>query len=154
LPSEVPDSLPEARGELPEFAGERPEVGRVDVKLPEEPNLCVAWVPESYDPRAKYGLLVVLHPSGQYDAQQIIDAGKDACEQHDLSLLAPQATDQLWRPTELALVRKTIEQLRGRYQIDAQRIVVHGTEAGGAMAYLAALTERDLIRGVAPVGIA
>ncbi len=38
-----------------------------------------------------------------------------------------------------------------KYNIDRSRIVVVGQEAGGAMAYLLALKDRDLVRGVAAI---
>jgi serine protease Do len=153
LPESVPADLPAAR-EPSTPAGERPAVGRVEIKVPEEPNACWAYVPDNYDPNMAYGLLVWLHPNGEYDIDGLIEEWRTTCAERDLVLLAPRADDAGWRPTDLDFVRKTIDQVSTVYRIDRQRIVVGGRQVGGAMAYLAAFSHRDLVRGAAVVDAA
>lgn len=150
LPTEIPDDLPAARtaGEPPD--GERPALGKVEIKLPEEKNDCFAYVPENYDPRVQYGLVVYLQMPGQLDGDKLIERWKQHCADRDLILLAPQSADpSRWLPTEVEFIRKTIDDVMGKYNIDRGRVIALGSEVGGSMAYLIALSERDVVRGVA-----
>jgi poly(3-hydroxybutyrate) depolymerase len=133
-------------------AGEQPPVGIVEIKIPEEPNQCIAYVPASYNASVAYGVLVWLHAPGGFDRDELVNRWKEHCEKNDLILLAPKSADpSKWLPTEVALVRKTIDDVLGRYNIDRTRIVLHGYQAGGAMAYLVAFAHRDVVRGLAVV---
>jgi poly(3-hydroxybutyrate) depolymerase len=51
-------------------------------------------------------------------------------------------------------IRKVIDNVATNYNVDPRRIVVGGYQAGGAMAYLTAFGNRELIRGVAAVDMA
>jgi serine protease Do len=155
LPTSIPAALPPAREPTDAYAGQRPPVGIVTVKVPEEPNDCFAYVPESYDPGLQYGLLVWLHAPGGFDQKELINRWKPHCEANDLILLAPKASDpSKWQPMEAAFVRKAIDDLLSDYNMDRSRIVVSGYQAGGVMAYLVAFAHRDLVRGVAAVDAA
>jgi poly(3-hydroxybutyrate) depolymerase len=55
---------------------------------------------------------------------------------------------------EVAFIRKALDQVIAGYNVDRTRIVVHGYQGGGVMAYLTALAHRDLIRGAAVVDAA
>ncbi|MCP4815780.1 MAG: hypothetical protein GY888_24970, partial [Planctomycetaceae bacterium] len=59
-----------------------------------------------------------------------------------------------WQATEVAFVRKVLEDILANYQVDPTRIVVHGHKAGGALAYLTAFEHRDVIRAVVPIDAA
>jgi serine protease Do len=66
--------------------------------------------------------------------------------------LAPKSSDdKRWLPPEISLVRKLIDQLTGDYAIDASRVVLAGNGAGGTLAYLVAVANRDVARGVTMV---
>lgn len=49
------------------------------------------------------------------------------------------------------MVRKFIEHTQATYTIDRNRIVVHGRQVSGGMAWLTAIAHRNLIRGIAVV---
>jgi serine protease Do len=151
LPEEVPGELPPAHGEVA-AAEEAPVTGEVEIKLPEEPNDCLAYVPPSYNPQTPHGVVIWLHKPGAFDKDALMERWKDACEKHDLIVLAPQSADPArWLPTEVEFIRKAYDDLAGRYTIDPQRVVVHGHDAGGAMALLTAFAHREVIRGAASV---
>ncbi len=155
LPTDVPQALPPARAGDPPPAESRPAVGIVDVNIPEENNKCIAYVPDDYHPDVAHGLLVWLHAPGGFDQEALVARWKDHCEKHDMILLAPMSADPAkWLPTETAFVRKTIDDVIGNYNIDRTRIVAHGFEGGGALAYMLAFGQRELIRGLAPVDAA
>jgi len=151
IPTAIPDSLPPARPQLPP-ATERPAVGVVAIKIPEEANECVAYVPENYHPAIPHALIVTLHAPNGFDQDKLVERWKGICASEGAILLAPKSADpKRWQPTEVAFVRKAIDDLVGRYSIDRSRIVVNGYQAGGSMAFLVALGHRDIVRGVAVV---
>ena len=153
--AQVPTTLPAAHDsttprEAP--AAQAQQVGRISVKLPEFKNDCLAYVPEAYDPSAAYGLVVWLHPPGGTPEDELLARWREPCEQQRLILLAPRAVDPArWTPTEVDFAAKAIADLRQRYNIDSQRIVLHGHQSGGTLAYMIAFTHRDVVRGVAAV---
>jgi serine protease Do len=148
-PAELPGELPPALEAKPVADAQRPAVGLVEIKLPEERNNCFAYVPPSYQPAAPHGLVVWLHAAGEFDKAKLEPRWQAACEKHQLIVLAPQAADQEgWEPTEADFVRKAIDDVLGRYNIDRTRIAVHGYQGGGTFGALVAFAHHDLIRGV------
>lgn len=151
LPLYIPDELPLAR-EPASAAMEagRPAVGAVEIRIPEEANACLAYIPEDYHPSVAYGIVVVLHEPGEFNRDQTLARWKEHCVANDLILLAPQPSDpKRWQATELDFIRKTVDQIVSQYNVDPARIVTCGSKAGGTMALLTAFTHRDLIRGTA-----
>jgi poly(3-hydroxybutyrate) depolymerase len=124
----------------------------VSIKIVEIDNACFAVVPDSYQPNVPHGVLVWLHGSGGYKQDELAAIWKDLCSQHDLILLAPQSKDpQKWQRAELAFIRKTLDDVISKYNVDRKRIAVAGVEGGGAMAYLFGFSNRELISGIAAV---
>ena len=152
LPEVVPTSLPPARDSKPPADENPTTAGKVEIKIPEAPNGCIAYVPETYNAHVPYGLVVWLHPAGGFKEDELIKAWKPICEANDLILLAPKSAESArWQRTELEFIRKAIDDVAQKYNIDKTRIVVAGQDAGGAMAYLLAAQNRELIRGVAAI---
>ena len=155
LPTAVPEKLPAPREARPAAAADRPAVGAIEIKIPEETHECLAYVPENYHPDVSCGVVLWLHAPGGYDKDQLVARWKAHCEANDLILLAPKSADaSKWQPTEVAFVRKVVDDVLGRYNVDRSRVVAYGYQGGGSMAYLAAFAHRDLIRGVAAVDAA
>jgi serine protease Do len=151
-PESVPHELPAARLASEAAAENRPQVGQFAVKLAEFKNECSAYVPESYNPHASYGLLVFLHPPGGVKDLNLLARWKEPCDRLNLILLAPRSADPArWLPPEVGFVAKAIDQIRETYNIDPLRVAVHGQQAGGSMAYIVAFMHRDVVRGVAAV---
>ena len=147
LPAEFPGELPPACDPRPVAAAERPAVGAVEIKLPEEEHQCLAYVPENYHPDVPYGLVVWLHAPGGFERKSLIERWQRHCTRRDLILLAPQAADKAkWQPTEVAFIRKTIDDVLAKYHVDRTRIVVMGYQAGATLAGITAIAQRDLIR--------
>lgn len=152
LPEAVPDNLPPARESKPATDSSARTVGKITIKIPEAPNDCLAYIPQHYNSHVPHGLVVWLHSSGGLKDQEVLDRWQPVCESSDLILLAPKSVDpEHWQRTEAEFIRKAIDDVLEKYNIDRSRIVVVGPEAGGGMAYLLALTDRDLIRGVAAI---
>lgn len=148
----VPEQLPAARASRQPFVGDRPAVGTLKLKLPEEKNECLAYVPANYDPQIQYGILLWLHAPGAFEDDKLIKRWKAHCDYYDLILVAPRSADKTrWAPTEVAYLRKALDYVKGLYAIDPLRIVAVGHQNGGAMASLLAFHDRGLIRGVASI---
>ena len=131
-----PAELPPARGDVePTEGDERPEVGVLELKVPEFSNETFAYVPESYDPAVPHGVVAWLHAPGKYSQEELLALWKPLCDSYDLILLAPKADDLAkWKPTEATLVRKLLDELTSNYTVDPARVVLHGYQAGGTMA--------------------
>lgn len=151
----VPGTLPAAReANAPPAAeaADRPPVGQIAVKVPEFKNDCLAYVPEAYDPLAAYGLVVWLHPPGGTPEEELLARWREPCERQHLILLAPRAADPArWTPAEVDFIAKAIADIRNRYNVDPQRVVLHGHQSGGTLAYMVAFMQRDVVRGVAAI---
>jgi len=148
LPADLPSATPD---NLPPLA-EKPETGLIDVKLPEEKQECFTYIPASYHPAVPHGLLVWFSPPGQFDKSEVEKRWKDLAEKHRLIVMAPRPGEAgRWNPGEIAVVRKFMDNMVSRYNVDRTRVVLHGRQVGGTMAWFTALAHRNLVRGVVPI---
>ncbi len=123
--------------------------GQLEWKVPEEPNRGAGYVPANYSADQSWGLLALIGPPSDEDFAKIIEPWKAICDEHRLILIVPQPEDpERWTPTEVAFVRKAIDQAIRVYNVDPQRVAAMGQEGGGGMAFLLAFRHRDLIRGL------
>lgn len=149
LPTDVPAELPPPRESPGAPPADRPPTGVVEIKVPEVKNACYAFIPEDYHPGASMGLLVDLHAPNEVDREKQVARWKTLCQDRRLILLLPRSADAArWQPTEVEFVRKTMDDILGRYRIDPTRVVVHGDQGGGSMAGLVALGNREVVRGL------
>jgi len=152
LPEEIPSDLPPPNVKTVADPEGTPATGVIEVKLAEESNECHAFVPEDYHPQRVHGALVWLHAAGSYDKDAMIEQWKAVCDERDLILIVPKAAkDHRWNRTEVEFIQKVIDEIARVYDIDANRVVVGGYQAGGAMAYLVGFSHRDLVRGIISV---
>lgn len=152
LPNRIEEQLPPAHDDLPLEGARTVDVGVVDIKIPEEPNACVAVVPVDYNPRVAYGMVVYLTAPGAFDRDQFAERWRQHGEDSDLIVLAPQPKNaKQWTRTEVDFIRKTVDQAIATYNIDRTRVVIHGHQAGGAMAYLTGFQFRELFTGIVAV---
>jgi serine protease Do len=148
----APDSLPAAVPETLPETPERPEIGLIDVKLPEEKQDCFVYVPVDYHPAVPHGLIVWFAPPGQFDRAEVEKHWKKAADEHRLIVMSPRPGEAgRWQPGEIAVVRKFIDNVSSRYNVDKARIVLHGRQVGGTMAWFTALAHRNLVRAVAVI---
>jgi serine protease Do len=147
-----PAQLPAARVAGKPFQGERPQVGAVSLKLPEFKNEAVLYVPEGYDPEVSHGVLLWLHAAGGFEQQELLARWKPLCDRFDLILVAPKSADPTkWEPAEVEYLQKLLDKVKSTYNTDPARMVAHGHEAGGTMAYSLAFRHRELLSAVAAV---
>ena len=155
LPTEIPADLPAAISQEHKPPEQNPATGLVEIKLAEEKNNCVAYVPETYHPDVPHGVVIWLHGNGGVDRAALSARWKASCEKHHLIVLAPQALDpNKWEPTEGAFVRKSLDDLLSHYNVDRSRITVYGYQTSGSLAVLFGLQNLDRIRAIVAVDAA
>ncbi|HTN77268.1 MAG TPA: PDZ domain-containing protein, partial [Pirellulaceae bacterium] len=147
-PLTVPAELPRAHAELA-VAENRPAIGTIEIKLPEEKNSAVGYIPTNYHPKVAQGLLLMLCEPGKFDRDEVIGRYKSLCEQHALILILARPTNGMsWDAGDVAFLRKTMDDVIAHYNVDRNRIAVGGYQSSGTMAYFTAFTNSDLIRAV------
>lgn len=152
LPSSFPPT--QAADTLPADAPGKTAAASI-IKIPEEPNQCVAYVPSSNRQESASGLLLILPPPGEFKQDEFVAQWSALAERYRLIVVAPQARlPNMWLPAETAFIRKVIDHFVSTYTIDRARIVVSGSQASGSMAYLTAFRLRDIVRGVVAVDAA
>ena len=155
LPIEIPAELPSAVSKEHPAPEQKPATGLVEIKLAEEKNQCVAFVPETYHPDVPHGVVIWLHAGGGVDRQALVSRWKAVCDRHQLIVLAPQALDpNKWEPTEASFVRKTLDDLLGHYNVDRSRIAIYGYQTSGQLAFLIGLQNTDRVRAIVAVDAA
>jgi S1-C subfamily serine protease/predicted esterase len=152
LPTDIPAELPPAMVEPLPPPEEKPATGLIEIKIPEETNECVAYVPDNYHPLVPHGVVVVLSAPGKVDRDKLIERWKAICEERQLIVLAPMsAAGDKWQATETAFIRKTLDDLAAHYNVDLTRIVVYGYQTGGAVAWLFGSQNTEKIRAIAAI---
>jgi serine protease Do len=147
-----PPTLPPAREKRESGKAKNPESGSIKLKIAGYADDAFAFVPENYDPKASYGLVVWLHGKGGLDWAKTVERWKPLCERYDLILAAPGSGEtKKWMPGDVDKVKRLITQIDGKYNLDPLRVATHGYETGGALASLAALRSREIIRAMALV---
>lgn len=114
------------------------------------------YVPEDYDPNISHALVLWLHPVGKgkdKDIEAFQEAWEDLCKENHMILVAPVAgNDRGWLGSESEAVQQVVKDVLGQYTIDRQRVIAHGMDVGGQMAYYLAFNAPGLFRGVATTG--
>jgi len=156
LPEDLPPpDLPPAHGEPKPAEGQRPAVGVVPLKIAEFSNETIAYVPDNYNSAVPYGVVIWLHAPGGFEQDELLARWKPLCDRYELILVAPKSEDRSkWLPGEAALVQRLLADVRRTYTVDPARIVVHGHEGGGALAFLVAARMHQQVSAAAVVDAA
>jgi serine protease Do len=161
LPAPVPKELPPAfaaeavseanQNEHAQAAEGQTKAGKtLELKLTEFKQNCQIYIPVTHEPQQALGVLLWLHAPGASKPETTIRDWRQICDRDGLVLVVPTAAGpDRWERIELEYLRRLLERVLGQYTTDSRRVVIYGQEGGGAMAYLLALSSRDLVRGVA-----
>ena len=123
----------------------------VRLQIPEFPNEIWIYVPGGHAAEEPCGVVVWLHGAKGYDWKAIVAAWKSHCDQDNLILAAPKAAGADWTLDEAALVDRLLTEISDKHVVDPARVMVHGYESGGTLAFSAAFRNREAIRAVAAV---
>lgn len=117
----------------------------------------VVVLPPGYDAGKPASLIVALHGFGQ-NADDIVDAWKDAAAKRGAILLAPRAVRKAgggfqWGDVREAdaIVMDAIERVKKQYKIKEGAVVLTGFSQGGFMAFNVGMRHATLFDGVIPV---
>lgn len=147
-PTTIPAELPPAAAAPLLPAGVK--AGLTEIKLPEEKNACPAFVPETYHPDTPHGLLIWLATPGKFEGEQLKNRWNDLAAKHAFIVIAPRPADPAkWEPTETEFIRKAADEAGKTYTIDPERTAILGEGAGAGMAWFAATSRPERIRGAA-----
>jgi S1-C subfamily serine protease/predicted esterase len=117
------------------------------------------YVPENYDPNISHSVLVWLHPIGknkEKDFDSFWQSWQFDCEDYHIILVCPKAEAERggWTRSESEFVQETVKAVGDSYTIDRRRIIAHGMDQGGEMAFALGFRSHGLFRGVATTGAA
>jgi serine protease Do len=157
MPTTVAEDLGSASIPGPKEVAEKdkPRTGRFTEKLPGYEQELWAYVPDSYNGSYKYGMVVFTHPSNDSMEATIFREWQSICELRGIILVAPKAAKLAgWTANETEYVKETIENFKERYNIDSNRVAIHGYGNGGTFAASAAFKLQEHIRGVILAGAA
>jgi pimeloyl-ACP methyl ester carboxylesterase len=114
----------------------------------------VLQLPPEYRPTRSYPLLIVLHAAGERPAEALT-AWSFQAARHGYILAAPQWSSggggYNYSTEEHNAVVELVKDLRRRYAVDSDRVLLTGYGDGGTMAFDVALSHPDLFAGVVPV---
>jgi len=150
VPTRVPAMLESVEIAAPDpKPADLPTTGRFNKSLAGHDNNFWAYVPENYNPAHGYGLVVWIHPGSNTMEADIYDLWKPICEQRGLILVGPRAKEIAgWNLSEAGFIEALVKEMQQKYNIDDQRIVLHGYSNGCRFAYHLAFKYRSLFRGV------
>ncbi len=149
IPANIPTALasPDTSEEADSTEFERGEINGEQQELK-----YWAYVPKDESDGRRYALVVWLHPANNGMKKEIFDAWKSTCDLRGIVLLAPQANSlKAWEPGDSAVLKELVDEFVQTYPIDANRVVAHGIEKSGTMAYELAVKYRQLFRGVSVI---
>jgi serine protease Do len=117
------------------------------------------YVPENYDPNIAHAVLVWLHPPGknkEKDFDNFWQSWQFPCEDYHIILVCPKAESERgsWTQSEAEFVQEAVRAVSDSYTVDRRRIIAHGMDQGGEMAFALGFRSRGLFRGVATTGAA
>jgi serine protease Do len=117
------------------------------------------YVPENYDPNIAHAVLVWLHPPGknkEKDFDNFWQSWQFPCEDYHIILVCPKAESERgsWTQSEAEFVQEAVKAVSDTYTVDRRRIIAHGMDQGGEMAFYLGFRSRGLFHGVATTGAA
>lgn len=156
LPANVPDELPAAymtrAGEQSDAKAEPKNGETRDLKLPEFPNKCKVYVPASHNAGQRQAAMLWLQSDKDAKPEDIIRQWQPLCDRDGILLVVPSPSGKdRWERTDLEYLRRLSEHLLAQYKVDPHRTIMCGQGTGGTIAWQAAISFRDLYRGVAAI---
>lgn len=108
------------------------------------------FVPESYQPKKSYALIVCLHGFG-FTGEEYLERWRTRLGDEYL-LACPTYSSGAWFTRQAEeLVSATIREVQRRYHIDPDRVFLTGMSNGGIGAWLIGMHHAPLFAGIAPM---
>ena len=114
------------------------------------------WVPRDYDAAEPVPLVLALHPGGSpgpgYGMQFLRGVVGPALQAWGGVIVAPDVSDRRWtNPASERAVLELIDDVRARYSIDPERILITGFSMGGRGTWFLATRHPDLFTAAIPM---
>ncbi|HUU83906.1 MAG TPA: hypothetical protein VM243_10415, partial [Phycisphaerae bacterium] len=90
--------------------------------------------PKEMDPQTRYPLIVCLHGT-ETRASDLLEFWLSLEAELPLIFVAPQGSNAGWRDTDLPLLSELTDRIAGTLPYDAERVLLTGHSAGGAMTF-------------------
>lgn len=149
----IAEQLPSASIPGPQDDAKKVRTGRFTEKLPGYEQELWAYVPDSYNADYQYGMLVFTHPANDSMEATVFREWQSICELRGIILVAPKAAKLAgWTANETDYVKDVVEKFKERYNVDANRVAIHGFGNGGTFAAQTAFKHREHFRGVILAG--
>jgi hypothetical protein len=115
----------------------------------------VVQLPPEYRHSRPYPVLIVLHDAEE-KPQKMLKRWAVPAAEHGYIVVAPSWGNGAYgySETEHAVVTETLRDLRRRFNVDSDRVFLHGLGQGGVMAFDVGMSHPDLFAGVLPMGAA
>lgn len=148
-----PPSAAEPNGREPQADSAPLEPAPLELRVPESRGRAWAWIPAVPDAAAPRGALVWMPgPSGWSSEDERTNCFRrfaPLAERAGLAILLPQpAEGPAWTRADLEQVGVWIDELGRGLELDRERVVCGGDEAGAALAWLAGWVGRSRFRGL------
>ncbi len=109
-----------------------------------------AYVPESYSPRERWGLMIWIGPGRDSMEATLLGRWQTLCAVRRLLIVAPLPGDgPEFSANDLVGAWRVVEHMLKTYNIDRNRVVVHSFARGGGFASLLAFENHEQVRGLA-----
>lgn len=116
------------------FTSSTPKITKQTIEFGGKKRAYYLYVPEKV--ASKPPLIVTLHGSGR-DGLSVVEKWKDIADKEGFILAGPNSMNSAkWSPTDDSadFLREIVEQLKGKYSIDPQRVFLFGHSAGAVYA--------------------
>lgn len=128
--------------------------GEQEVKFSESGLTCSVSIPEGYNGKKAVPVLLSLHGSGQ-TSEEILRAWKASAAwtrmKKECILVAPQGESSYWWKAEATIrLDALIEELKGTYNVDTNRVYLSGFSNGGHGTWHYGLRRPDIFAAIAP----
>jgi len=108
------------------------------------------YVPQAYDPRNAYPLVICLHGMG-FSGDNYLERWEDRLGEEYILACPTMEGGAWWTETAEALVLAVFREVSSRYHVDLNRVLLTGMSNGGIGTYLVGISHADLFAGIAPM---
>lgn len=108
------------------------------------------YVPEAYDPKRAYPLILCLHGAG-FTGEAYLDRWMPRLDENYILACPSISMGAWWTRSGEELVMQVLREVQARYHIDPDRIMLTGMSNGGIGTWIIGMHHADRFAGIAPM---